>query len=89
MIAYGNDARMSVQEALEEPKRMVQEYPMSAMLVVFGVGLGVGFVIGQAACAPLAQWTQHEPSMREKLGHSVLEAIRSLLPESIGRSLAA
>jgi len=84
--AAGN-SRMKFEEALEKPMELAREYPVSSMLVVFGVGLGVGLLLSQAASAPLAYLTHHEPSMAEKLGHRVLEAIRPVLPDTIARSM--
>jgi len=88
MIAHEamSNSRMSLQDTLDKPMELAREYPVSSMLVVFGVGLGVGLMLSQALSAPLAHYMQPEPTMAEKLGHRVFEAIRPMLPESIARS---
>jgi len=87
MIAHqgAQSSRMKFQDAVDKPMELAREYPMSSMLVIFGVGLGVGLVLSQAVAAPLAQMMQPEPTMTEKLGQRVFEAIRPMLPDSIAR----
>jgi len=80
------NSRMNFQDAVEKPMELAREYPVSSMLVVFGVGLGVGLILSQAAVAPIAQMMQPEPSMAEKLGHRMFEALRPMLPDSVVRS---
>lgn len=88
MIAHqgAQNSRMNFQDAVDKPMELAREYPMSSMLVIFGVGLGVGLVLSQAVAAPLANMMQPEPTMTEKLGQRVYEAIRPMLPDSIARS---
>jgi len=88
MIAHEarSNSRMTLENTFDKPMELAREYPMSSMLVVFGVGLGVGLVLSQVISAPLAHYMQPEPTMAEKLGHRVFEAIRPMLPESVARS---
>jgi len=79
-------SRMSFQDAVEKPMELTREYPVSSMLVIFGVGLGVGLVLSQAVASPLGHMMQPEPTMSEKIGQRVMEAIRPMLPDSIARS---
>jgi hypothetical protein len=76
-----------MQEALEKPVEMAREYPMSAMLVVFGAGLGVGVLLGQALGGPLTQMMQPEPTTAERLGRQMMEYVRSSLPQSLAAQL--
>ena len=88
MIAHqsASNSRMYFQEAVEKPMEMTREDPVSSMLVVFGVGLGVGLILSQAVATPIVHMMQPEPTITEKLGQRVFEAIRPMLPESIMRS---
>lgn len=88
MIAHqgAHSSRMTFQDAVDKPMELAREYPMSSMLVIFGVGLGVGLVLSQTVAAPLGYMMQPEPTMTEKIGQRVMEAIRPMLPDSIARS---
>jgi len=76
-------------QAIQRPREVVEQYPISSMLLVFGIGLGVGIVISQTLCEPIARAWQPEPTMTEKLGRSMYEAMSSVLPESVLRRMAA
>jgi hypothetical protein len=90
MIAHERTASNStwtVGEALERPAQMAREYPLPSMLLVFGVGLGVGVLLGQALAGPLTHMMQPAPTMSERLGRQMLDYVGSVLPESIARQL--
>jgi len=90
MIAHERTASNStwnVGEALEKPVEMAREYPLASMLLVFGVGVGVGCLLGQALAGPLTQMIQPQPTMSERLGRQMLDYVSSVLPESIARQL--
>lgn len=74
------------------PAGLVSDYPLSAVLVVFGIGLGVGVALGSMFVGPAAP----HPSMLQrtelaagKLGRQMLGAIAGVLPESLSKHVAA
>jgi len=84
MVAHGVESNKShrVREALEKPVEVAREYPISSMLVVFGVGLGVGVLISQVACSSLTSMV-HEPTFSEKLSRQIYHAVNEVLPQSV------
>ena len=60
-------------QAVSRPTEMVQEYPMSSMMVVFGVGLGLGVVLSQAILPAF-----HEPTMSERMGQQLYDSMCNL-----------
>jgi hypothetical protein len=66
-------AMEAVNEAISRPKEMVQEYPVSSMLVVFSVGLGVGLVVSQALIPSF-----HESTMTERMGRQLYDSMCNL-----------
>jgi hypothetical protein len=66
-------ARATMNEAMSRPTEMVQEYPISSMLVVFGVGLGLGVVASQALLPSF-----HEPTMSERMGRQLYDSMCNL-----------
>ena len=69
-------AKSAVNEALTaatHPTEMVKEYPLSSMLVVFGVGMGVGVLVSQALIPSF-----HEPTMTERMGRQLYDSMCNL-----------
>jgi hypothetical protein len=59
----------AMREAASRPTEMVREYPMSSMMLVFGVGLGLGVVLSQAILPSF-----HEPTMSERMGQQLYDS---------------
>ena len=76
----GERATSAANVALARPAEMLQEYPLSSMLVVFSVGLGVGVLIGQALIPSF-----HEPTMTERMGRQLYDSM-SNLSNAVGRT---
>lgn len=75
------------EEAYTAPRELVEEYPLSSTLIAFGVGVGVGVLIGQSLTGSLAHRGETDSLSMEKLGRQVCNALRSSLPESISSYL--
>lgn len=78
----------SMSSALTQPTEMVKEYPLSSMLVVFGVGLGVGVLLAQAIGDPMIRAFSPEPTFMERLGRQMYDAFQSAVPESVARRMS-
>ncbi len=68
----------------EWAENFIQRSPMIATLAVFGLGLGVGAIIGSllADSAPPSRRQQ-----AEALGRRVLDSLSDVLPDSVRRHL--
>jgi hypothetical protein len=75
------------EEASVAPRELVEEYPMSSTLVAFGVGLGIGVLLGHSLSGSIGGRTLPEASTMEKLGRQAFEALRSSIPEALSRHL--
>jgi len=84
MVAHQMERNgMDLAHALDKPLEMAKEYPVSSMLVVFGVGLGVGVLLSQAISQlpyPAAQ-----PTMSERLTKQIYDAVSSAIPPSLAK----
>jgi len=86
-------AQSYLNEGYERVEDVVSNHPGTSALVVFGLGLGVGILIGTAIAASREETTmQSVKSMTsnwldrrqaEKLGRRVLDSIADYLPSSI------
>ena len=89
MVAHEvpTNSRYAIQEAFHKPAEMAREYPVSSMLIVFGVGLGVGVILSQVACSSLVGFHE-EPTITERIGRQIKSAVNDVLPEMVSRQLA-
>jgi len=74
---------------MSAPANVVQEYPISVALLVFGVGLGVGIMAGHALSDALAHAVQPPPTMTERLARQIYDVVSQAVPESVARRFAA
>ena len=78
--------RDQVQGAIERPTTMVREYPLSSMLVMFGLGLGVGVVVAQTLSSTLSELAA-EPTMTEKMKRQMVDAFSHVLSPQLLRQV--
>jgi hypothetical protein len=67
---------------------LVSHYPLSSVLVVFGVGLAVGVALGSilgGPDTPRPSFGQRTELAAEKLGRQMLDSIAGVLPESLAK----
>jgi hypothetical protein len=70
----------------EAAERCVAENPTSAVGVAFGVGLGIGLCVGLAMKSAMYDRRHAHQRLTERLGRQVLDALSSVLPESLTRA---
>ena len=87
MVAHPSDRLGEFRHVLEQPTELVKEYPLSSMLMLFGVGLGVGVVIGQAMCSPMLHAMHPEPTMTERVSRQIYDTVSNVLPQAIARHM--
>ena len=72
--------------SMSSSRELIGEHPVSSTLLAFGMGLGVGVLIGQTIAGALMQ--ESHPSTRlESLSQQVCDAVRNAIPEAISRHL--
>ncbi len=62
----------------------IKEHPLAMTMALFGVGLGLGVVVGSTLAEPLG--VRRQPTA-ENLGRRILESIAEYLPESVQKQL--
>jgi hypothetical protein len=68
-----SSAMSSVSDAMSRPTEMIQEYPVSSLLVVFGIGMGIGVAVSQALIPAF-----HEPTMSERMSRQLYDGMCDL-----------
>jgi len=82
----------TVAHAVARSEGLVSDYPLSSVLVVFGLGLGVGVAVGSMLGGPVMprpSLGQRTELAAETLGRQMLDAIASALPESLSKHIAS
>lgn len=82
----------TVAPTVTKPEGLVSHYPLSSVLVVFGIGLGVGAALGSilaGSAMPRRSFGQRTELAAEKLGRQMLDAIAGVLPESLSKHISS
>ncbi len=72
---------------MHKPGELVSEYPVSSVLLVFGVGLGVGFVLASAICES-SMWQPPE-STTQRWGRQMYDTFSHMVPENVSRRFSS
>jgi len=75
------------EDAYAAPRELVQEHPVSSTMLAFGVGIGVGLLVGHALSESLMENSTPQCSKAEKFGRQMFDALRGALPEGVARHL--
>jgi hypothetical protein len=70
----------------------VSDYPMSSVLVVFGIGVAAGVALGGLLSGPVTSRPtlgRRTELAAEQLGRQMLDAIAGVLPASLAKHIAA
>jgi hypothetical protein len=75
-----------------KPEGLVSHYPLSSVLVVFGLGLAVGVTLGSVIGGPATPRTtfgQRAELAAGNLGRQMRNAIAGVLPESLSKHISS
>jgi hypothetical protein len=86
MVAQTNRMKDEFLHAMERPTELVHEYPVSSMLLMFGLGLGVGVIVSQTLLSGLAEALE-EPTMSDKVKRQLYDALSQVIPASTLRQI--
>jgi hypothetical protein len=73
-------------DVAESSKEMVGEHPVSATLIAFGIGLGIGVLIGTSLAEP-AHRDRTMAEKAEQIGREMVDAMMRVLPESMAKHM--
>lgn len=88
MVAQAHRFKKQIRYTMDRPAELVHEYPVSSMLVLFGVGMGVGLIVGQALSGAFNEILE-EPTMTERMKRQVYDAMSHVLPPSLLKQLSS
>jgi hypothetical protein len=85
---YAESGNAMLTRGLEAAERCVEDHPASSVGIAFGTGLGIGLCVGLALRAALQERRETRRSMTERLGRQVLDALTSVIPESLSNRIS-
>ena len=63
---------------------LVEEHPLSSVTIMFGLGVGVGLLVGTAIVEAGRRVTHHD-TLAEKLTCQIRDVLKNALPEGLSR----
>jgi hypothetical protein len=88
MVAYNPANRVAeyANEYAAEGKELFEEYPIATVAIAFGLGMaaGIALVSMLSESAP-----PHRHNMAHRLGSQLLDAMSSMVPDSMARTMGA
>lgn len=67
------------------PGDWVEEYPFASMTVMFGIGLGVGFVVGHTIAEAAGRKLFQGNTLAESVTCQIRDVLKNSLPESLSQ----
>ena len=67
------------------PGALMEEYPFASVTVMFGLGLGTGFVLGHTLAEASGRKMFQESTLAEKLTCQIRDALKNSLPEQLAQ----
>ena len=85
----GQQAESYLRHSYGEMQECVAEYPMASTLSAFGIGMGIGLLIGMALAGESRPKPRHwyELGSAEEYGRRILDTVTSALPDSIAKRI--
>jgi hypothetical protein len=88
-----NGLAAQASEMMHQPAEMIKEYPLTSMLVVFGVGVGVGLIVTQAMCESSSSSSNSfnrytsgwDSRSAERMGRQIYDSLAHMVPSSVSR----
>lgn len=80
--AYARSAHR-VRESYDASREMVEEHPLSTALTVFGLGFGLGLVIGVMLSEPEPTYANRW----DRYGKQVVDAVYRAVPDAIAKRM--
>lgn len=88
--SQGNETAESyLHHSYGEMQECISEYPLASTMSAFGIGLGIGLLIGMAVAGESRPKPRHwyDLESAELFGQRVLDAVASKLPDSIAKRI--
>jgi len=69
-------------------REWVEDYPATSVAVLFGIGVGVGLMLGHTIAESTGHHMFHQDTLTEKLTCQIRDVLKNSLPEGISRYMS-
>jgi hypothetical protein len=69
-------------------KEWVEDFPFGSVTVLFGIGVGVGLILGHTIAEATGRRLFHQDTFTEKLTCQIRDLLKNNLPEGIARHVS-
>jgi hypothetical protein len=70
------------------PAEMLEDHPLTSVTMLFGIGLGVGFLLGHTIAEAAGRRLIHHAALTETLISQIRDALRNSLPQGLAQRLS-
>ena len=70
------------------PMELVEEYPFTSVTVMFGIGVGVGLILGHTIAEAAGRKMFHQDTLAEKVTCQIRDVLKNALPQSLSRHMS-
>jgi hypothetical protein len=74
--------------ARSQPAEWVEEYPFTSVTVMFGIGVGVGLILGHTIAEAAGRRMFHQDTLAEKVTCQIRDVLKNALPQSLSRHMS-
>jgi hypothetical protein len=74
--------------SLPRPTEWVEDYPFTSVAVMFGIGMGVGLILGHTIAEEAGRRLFHQDTLTEKLTCRIRDVLKSTLPQALSRHVS-
>lgn len=82
MVAPANRQRTWEDQSHSSLERMVDDFPVESMAVVFGVGIVTGLILMAALPESVTHMSRRE-SFAERIGNQIAHAVKQAIPDNV------
>jgi hypothetical protein len=86
MVAEVQGSRLSDSNSC--PSEMIGEHPAAAVTLLFGVGVGVGLLLGHTIAETSGHRLFHQDTFTEKLTCQIRDLLKNNLPQGLMRHMS-
>jgi len=69
-------------------KEWLEEHPFTSVTFLFGLGVGVGLLVGHTIAEAAGRTLFHEDTLTEKLTSQIRDVLKHSLPQGLARHLS-
>jgi hypothetical protein len=71
-----------------QAREWVEEYPFASVTVLFGIGVGVGLMLGHTIAEATGRRLMHQETFTEKLACQIRDLLKNNIPQGIMRQMS-